>query len=473
MEPRTADMATLDETAPAPERPLWQKVIRSGGLPPPVGRWLRRQMPRRLFPRSLLIIIIPMVLLQSVVAFVFMDRHWQNVTNRLSETTAAEVATIVQLIDRAPTPADAQSIVATAARSLFVSATLDPDGKLPPPMPKPFFSLLDRTLSSAIRDRVGKPFAIDIVDQEKFVEIQIKLSAGVFKAIVRRSQAYATNSHITLVWMGGTSVVLLSIAALFLRNQIRPIQRLAEAAESFGRGRPIEGFRPRGATEVRQASRAFIEMRRRIERQMEQRTAMLAGVSHDLRTILTRFKLELAFFDEGPETEALKKDVDAMQAMLEDYMAFARTDIEEASETIDLARLMEDLAGEARRRGAATDVTFKGDPEIEAKPNTLRRGLHNLIVNAARYGKTVEISTRNNEGWVTITIDDDGPGIPPESREEVFRPFFRLDTARNQDLGGTGLGLSIARDAIRGHGGDLLLTQAPLGGLRARVHLPA
>lgn len=468
-------MATLDDSTESdqPERPLWQRVLRSGGLPPPVGRWLRNQMPKRLFARSLLIVIIPMVLLQSVVAFVFLNRHWQNVTNRLSETTASEVATIVELLERAPTPSDAQAIVATAARSLFVFASLEPDGKLPPPMPKPFFSLLDRTLSGAIRDRVGKPFSIDIVNEEKFVEIKVKLTAGVFTAVVRRSQAYATNSHITLVWMAGTSVVLLSIAALFLRNQIRPIQRLAEAAESFGRGRPIEGFRPRGATEVRQASRAFIEMRRRIERQMEQRTAMLAGVSHDLRTILTRFKLELAFLGEGEETEALRKDVNAMQAMLEDYLAFARTDIEEASETVDLSDLVEDLAMDARRRGAKTSVHFQGDRTMEAKPNALRRGLQNLVVNAARYGETVEISARNTEGWVTISIDDDGPGIPRDFREDVFRPFFRLDTARNQDLGGTGLGLAIARDTIRGHGGDILLTDSPLGGLRARIHLPA
>ncbi|MEW5423710.1 ATP-binding protein [Amorphus sp. 3PC139-8] len=466
-------MATLDDSSPTPTRPLWQRVLRSGGLPPPVGRWLRRQMPHGLFPRSLLIILIPMVLLQSVVAFVFMDRHWQNVTSRLSETTAAEVATLATLIERAPTRAEAQAIVYAASSQMFVSATLEPDGKLPPPAPKPFFSLLDRTLSASVRDRVGRPFAIEIINEAKFVEIQVKLNAGILKVVVRRSQAYATNSHITLVWMAGTSVVLLSIATLFLRNQIRPIQRLAEAAESFGRGRPIEGFRPRGATEVRQASRAFIEMRRRIERQMEQRTAMLAGVSHDLRTILTRFKLELAFLPESEETDALKKDVDAMQAMLEGYLTFARTDIDESSETLDLADLLDDLAAECRRHGADTTVTFEGDREIEAKPNALKRGLHNLAMNAARYGKTVQIAGRNLDGWVTITIDDDGPGIPAAAREDVFRPFFRLDTARNQDVSGTGLGLAIARDAIRGHGGDIMLADAPLGGLRARVHLPA
>ncbi|MDQ0314234.1 ATP-binding protein [Amorphus orientalis] len=466
-------MAPIDETSPSPERPLWQRVLRSGGLPPPVGRWLRRQMPRRLFARSLLIVVVPMILLQSVVAFVFMNRHWQNVTSRLSETTAAEVATLATLIEQAPNAAEVQEIVTAAAAHMFVSVTLDPDAKLPPPAPKPYFSLLDRTLSASIRDQVGRPFALKIINEAKFVEIEVKLDAGILKVVVRRSQAYATNSHITLVWMAGTSVVLIAIAVLFLRNQIRPIQRLADAAEGFGRGRPVEGFRPRGATEVRQASRAFIEMRRRIERQMEQRTAMLTGVSHDLRTILTRFKLELAFLPENEETDALKKDVDAMQAMLEDYLAFARTDIDESSDTVDLKDLLEDLAAEGRRHGATTSVEFEGERWIEARPNMLRRGLHNLIINAARYGKTVHISGRNIDGWVTILIDDDGPGIPPASREEVFRPFYRLDTARNQDLGGTGLGLAISRDAIRSHGGDIVLSEAPQGGLRARVHLPA
>lgn len=466
-------MTTIEDTPPTHERPLWQRVLRSGGLPPPVGRWLRRQMPRGLFPRSLLIILIPMVLLQSVVAFVFMDRHWQNVTSRLSETTAAEIATLALLIENAPTRRAAQEIATTASHKMFVSATLDPDGKLPPPTEKPFFSLLDRTLSASIRDQVARPFAIEILNAAKYVEIQVKLDPGILKVIVRRSQAYATNSHITLVWMAGTSVVLFSIAILFLRNQIRPIQRLAQAAESFGRGRPIEGFRPRGATEVRLASRAFIEMRRRIERQMEQRTAMLTGVSHDLRTILTRFRLELALLPASEETDALKKDVDAMQAMLEDYLAFARTDIDESSDTIDIAEMLQELAVECRRHGAQTTVDFQGERLIEARPNALKRGLHNLVINAARYGETVHISGRNIDGWVTILIDDDGPGIPPASREDVFRPFVRLDTARNQDLGGTGLGLAISRDAIRSHGGDIVLGTSPQGGLRARVHLPA
>ncbi|WP_334176601.1 ATP-binding protein, partial [Pseudoxanthobacter sp.] len=289
----------------------------------------------------------------------------------------------------------------------------------------------------------------------------------------RRSQTYASNAHIFLVWMVGASVVLLIIAILFLRNQIRPIQTLAEAAERFGRGLPVENFRPRGALEVRQAAFAFLEMRRRIERQIEQRTTMLAGVSHDLRTILTRFRLELALIGEGEEIEALKQDVDVMNAMLEAYLAFARGDGDEQARETDLTLILEYLEDEAVARGASVFPTsFEGEPMVVVKPMAFSRLLFNLVVNATRYGRTVQIAARHADGWITVVVDDDGPGIAPDDREAVFRPFFRLDAARNQDQTGTGLGLTIARDIARGHGGDVTLGDSPLGGLRVRVRVP-
>jgi two-component system osmolarity sensor histidine kinase EnvZ len=290
--------------------------------------------------------------------------------------------------------------------------------------------------------------------------------------LTRRSQAYASNSHIFLMWMLGTSMVLLSIAVLFLRNQIRPILKLAAAAESFGKGRDIE-FRPRGAREVRQAGHAFIEMRRRIERAFEQRTAMLNGVSHDLRTILTRFKLSLALMDEDtPELEPLKKDVDEMSRMLEAYLAFARGDAGEHSAAIDMGALLEDLKTDAERQGHATQVSISGDPVATVRPDAFKRCLANLVNNAVRHGDRIAISAARDPRWLTITVDDDGPGVPADQREEVFKPFVRLDEARNVDEGGTGLGLAIARDIARSHGGDVTLGESPLGGLRAMVRVP-
>jgi two-component system osmolarity sensor histidine kinase EnvZ len=294
----------------------------------------------------------------------------------------------------------------------------------------------------------------------------------VLRVFARRNAAYASNSEIFLFWMIGTSVVLLFVAILFLRNQIKPILRLADAAESFGKGREVPNFRPRGAREVRRAAVAFIEMKSRIERAIEQRTAMLAGVSHDLRTILTRFKLELALIGDNREIEAMKKDVDEMGRMLEAYLAFARGDSGELSAPTDMAAFLEELKTDAERNGHRTSVEFHGHPIVTVRPAAFKRCLGNLVSNAARHAPSTAITGQRDHRWLTLTVDDDGAGIPLHMREEVFKPFLRLDDARNQDEGGTGLGLAIARDIARSHGGDITLSDSPMGGLRATVRIP-
>jgi two-component system osmolarity sensor histidine kinase EnvZ len=271
--------------------------------------------------------------------------------------------------------------------------------------------------------------------------------------------------------MTGSSLVLLAVSIMFMRNQIRPIQWLAGAAEDFGKGRDIE-FRPRGAREVRRAGYAFIEMKRRIERAIEQRTAMLNGVSHDLRTVLTRFKLSLALMGEGEEFEALQKDVEEMQRMLEAYLAFARGDAGEAAVPTDVYGLIEELKFDAERHGHETQIAFSGDPIVTLRPDAFRRCLTNLLANAQRYGRNIAIEGIRDFRFLTVHVDDDGPGVPADRREEVFKPFVRLDEARNQNEGGTGLGLAIARDIARSHGGDISLSDSPLGGLRASVRVP-
>jgi two-component system osmolarity sensor histidine kinase EnvZ len=288
----------------------------------------------------------------------------------------------------------------------------------------------------------------------------------------RRNAAYASNSEIFLLWMVGTSVVLIGVAIIFLRNQIKPILRLADAAESFGKGREVPNFRPRGAREVRRAAQAFIEMKTRVERAIEQRTAMLAGVSHDLRTVLTRFKLELALIGDAPEVEAMKKDVDEMARMLEAYLAFARGDLGEQSAPTDMAAFLDELKLDAERNGHKASVVFHGPPIVTVRPAAFKRCLGNLVSNAARFAPSISISGHRDHRYLTVTVDDDGPGIPADLREEVFKPFLRLDDARNQDEGGTGLGLAIARDIARSHGGDITLGDSPLGGLRATVRVP-
>jgi two-component system, OmpR family, osmolarity sensor histidine kinase EnvZ len=435
-------------------------------------RWLGGFLPKGLYARSLIIIIAPVVLLQSVIAYVFMERHWQLVTRRLSAAVTADIAAIVDIYQSYPQDRDTTTLTRIASERLQLDVDILRDTDLPPPGPKPFFSILDETLSGELARQIDRPFWVDTVGRSNYIEIRVKLDDGVLRVLARRSQAYASNSHIFLVWMGGSSVILLGVAVLFLRNQIRPILRLAEAAESFGKGREIE-FRPRGAREVRQAGHAFLEMKRRIERNIEQRTTMLNGVSHDLRTILTRFKLSLALLNQTQEVEDLKRDVDEMSRMLEGYLAFARGDAGEQAVTTDLRTLLEELQSDAERQGHATTLDIVGDPMITVRPDAFRRLLFNLVANAARHGDKIAISANHETRWLVVHVEDDGPGILPAMRDEVFKPFVRLDEARNQDEGGSGLGLAIARDIARSHGGDIALGDSQMGGLRATVRLPA
>ena len=435
-------------------------------------RWVGAWLPKGLYARSLIIIIAPMVLLQSVIAYAFLERHWQLVTRRLSAAVTADIAALVDIYESYPQDADIATLARIASDRLQLDVDMLRDTDLPPPGPKPFFSLLDEALSDQLRRQIERPYWIDTVGRSNFIEVRVKIGNDVMRVLARRSQAYASNSHIFLVWMGASSIVLLGVAILFLRNQIRPILRLAEAAESFGKGREIE-FRPRGAREVRQAGHAFMEMKRRIERAIEQRTTMLNGVSHDLRTILTRFKLSLALFEQTPEVEDLKRDVDEMSRMLEGYLAFARGDAGEQAITTDLRTLLGELQADAERQGHETRLDIVGDPMVTVRPDGFRRLLFNLVANAARHGDAIAISANHETRWLVVHVDDDGPGIPADLREEVFKPFVRLDEARNQDEGGSGLGLAIARDIARSHGGDVTLSDSPLGGLRATVRLPA
>jgi two-component system osmolarity sensor histidine kinase EnvZ len=290
--------------------------------------------------------------------------------------------------------------------------------------------------------------------------------------LTREERALATSTEVLLLWMLISSLLLLGIATIFLRNQIRPITDLARAAQRFGTGRDIGPFKPRGAREVRQAGEAFLDMRDRIARQVEQRTAMLAGVSHDLRTILTRFKLELAFLGDGPKVRPLKEDVDEMQRMLEAYMAFVKGDGGEKPSEVELSGLVQAAARTSERDGSEVAIDVPDGQMVRVKPNAFRRLLANLVSNAVRHATSVWITARVADRLLTLTVDDNGPGIPASQRADAFRPFVRLDNARNLDQSGTGLGLAIALDIARAHGGEVKLDDSPKGGLRAIVQIP-
>lgn len=449
----------------------WVRSLREFGA----GR-LAVVVPKGLYARALIIIIAPIVVLEGVVAFVFMERHWQAVTRRLSEATARDISALIEIYDNYPFKDGNGRLIEMARDRLNLSMQILPPGDLPAARPKPFFDLLDRALSREISRQIDRPYWIDTVGQSRLVEIRVKHDKAVLRFVATRKQTYASNSEIFLLWMVGSSVILLTVAIMFLRNQIRPIVKLSEAADEFGKGRPVPpDFRPRGAREVRQAALAFLEMRERIMTHVEQRTTMLAGVSHDLRTILTRFKLQLAFLQDSPEVRALRFDVDEMQQMLEDYLAFSKGDGGEEARPSSLKEMLREVVEEVQILGV--DISFKmrrrkKDIVLPLKRHAFKRAITNLVSNASRYGTCVVIRAATERRWVRIEVDDDGPGIPEHERENVFRPFYRIDSSRNQDCGNTGLGLAIARDIARSHGGDITLGESSMGGLRAIISVP-
>ncbi len=432
-------------------------------------------MPRGLYARTLILVIAPMVLLQTVVAGVFMERHWQTVTQRMSKAVVADIAAIIEIIETYPQDPDYNNITDIASQTLQLNISIWPPDPFPPAAQKPFFSILDDVLREEITRQIGRPFWIDTLGDSDFLEIRIRLEKPekVLRVVLRRNQAYASNTHIFLVWMVSTSLVLVLISILFLRNQIRPIQQLARAAESFGKGHDMPpDFRIRGAREVRQAGLAFLQMRERIERQIEQRTTMLAGVSHDLRTILTRFRLQIAMVNDPVLAKELEQDAEEMRQMLQGYLEFARGETGEEISSVNLSEALKRYSHEAGAKGKTYQVECRADLFIHVRENAFSRLIGNLVGNALRYAQKVNVKASSSGERLIITIDDDGQGIPVEKREEVFKPFLRLDESRNLDESGTGLGLAIARDIARNHGGDINLHESPLGGLRVIVTLP-
>jgi two-component system, OmpR family, osmolarity sensor histidine kinase EnvZ len=435
--------------------------------------FLERHMPEGLFPRALIILVAPVVLLQTIMTGLIFERHFENVTRLLARSFARDVSMLVQLYDESDRSPAAKARIESLANGTLKLKLLIEEGSLPAPLPEPFFSRADTRLNRELTVETGKPFWIDRRSQRGIVDVRVEVADGViFRFEPRDERTLATSTGFLLFLMVGSSLLLLGIAIIFLRNQIRPITDLARAAQSFGTGRDAGAFRPRGAREVKAAGVAFLDMRDRIARQVEQRTTMLAGVSHDLRTILTRFKLELAFLGDSPKVQPLKEDVDEMQRMLEAYMAFVKGDAGEAAQEADLATLIQGACRGLERAGGSLELDIPADQKVRVKPNAFSRLLANLIGNAARYAGNVRVHARVSDHMLTLMVDDDGPGIPPDKREEAFRPFVRLDNARNLDETGTGLGLAIARDIARAHGGEIRLEDSPKGGLRALLQMP-
>ncbi|MCY3980193.1 MAG: ATP-binding protein [Alphaproteobacteria bacterium] len=433
---------------------------------------LARFLPRTLFTRSLLIIVMPLILLQVVSTWIFYERHWYIIMKRLAAGVAGEIGLVIDAMDRFP-GAEAQGVLLVLlADRTDLRATIAPGAILPNrPQPEPTGGL-DKLLARELANRVRRPFQFDTKAYEDEILIRVQLRDSVLNVIAPRRRLFSSTTTFWALWMVGTSMILFAVAGLFMRNQIRPIRRLAEAADAYGKGREAGDPKPGGAAEVRRATVAFRRMRDRIQRQIAQRTEMLAGVSHDLRTPLARMRVALALLPEDDDARGLQADIAEMEAMLEGYLAFARGEGGEPAVETDLGELIEDVVTGARRAGGSIDLRIASAPKIPVQATAIRRCLVNLIDNAMRYGNQVWIACRQRGEWFEIGIDDDGPGVPTADREKVFRPFYRRDRTQPGKPGGVGLGLSIARDVIQSHGGDILLGNSPEGGLGVRVRLP-
>lgn len=436
---------------------------------------IKRFVPRTLFGRALLIIVIPFVLLQIVSAYIFFERHWNTVGGYLALDLANDIATVISLIEAYPEDGDQAFILWNARRYLSLEIRFE-DGDVMPEVPEPFFSFLRPVIEANLESQVRRPFTVDTESVAKKLLISIQLDGRVLHVVTSRKRVFSSTTYIFIMWTVGSSIVLLAIAIFFLRIQIRSVRRLAEAADRLGKGQPVTDFKPEGAIEVRQAAAAFIKMRDRIQRHINERTEFLAGVSHDLRTPLTRMKLQLAMEGQGSGlgegTASLTADVAEMEKMIDGYLAFVRGEEGEDNISVQLKYLLDDVVADCRRKGGVIAFSSFDPVTLSVRPIAFKRCLVNLIDNAVRHGETVAISVLRHDGVVDIVIDDDGPGIPKDRREEVFKAFFRLDASRNVETGGVGLGLTIAHDIARGHGGEIILDDAPGGGLRAVVRLP-
>jgi two-component system osmolarity sensor histidine kinase EnvZ len=444
----------------------------------PEGFSLKRFLPRGLLGRGVIIIVAPIVLLQAIIAYVFFERDLDTTTRRLARDVAADIAMLVALED-GHQGEQRLMLRALAERQLAYRIHFLPGQNLPP-----FHGRLTTTIDVALDDileqRIGADRDFRTMRIGDDFEIQVDVHDGVLSVLVPRDRVTVSKPDIFIVWMMGSSLLLGGIAFIFLRNQVRPIERLARAADSFGKGRAVPDFKPYGATEVRRAAQAFITMRERIERHVSQRTEMLAGVSHDLKTPLTRLKLTLEMMPDGEGHDApsdirsMRADIAEMEHMLDDYLAFARGEGGEDASLTDLSDLVREVAAAAERthQGAQIRIAVPEHVAVSVRRAGLRRVLANLIDNALKHGSKTTVSLNRDEHLVEITVEDNGPGIPEPQREEAFRPFHRLDEGRNLQSGGSGLGLAIARDIARAHGGDIVLEESAMGGLRATVRLP-
>lgn len=432
---------------------------------------LEKMRPKSLFSRALVILGMPIFLVQMILGYIFVDRHTETILRQLSHNISGEIALTLDLLKNTPDIAVVQKHV---KENLDMNIHILDQNKLTK------YGLhengwLYNHLNSAIKTKIRAPYFIFMTDDK--IIIQIESTHGVIEYEMMLKKLFSRTTPLVLIWTGCSSILLLLIAAVFMRNQIRPIKRLAKAADRFGKGDDVTNFKPEGATEVRLAGASFIKMQERLNLFLTERTQMLAGVSHDLRTPLTRMKLQLSMMDNTTNTEELQKDLSQMQSMIEGFLNYARGSQQAERKPVDLVKLLEEVSQPHQSPTFKIDFFYADKKDMESlivplKIDLVKRLLTNLIVNSKVSGTCVRISVAQKERFLQLFVDDNGTGIPLSERENVFKPFYRLDTARHMQSGNVGLGLSIVRDAMRSHGGQVFLEDSPLGGIRVVLNLP-
>ena len=437
---------------------------------------VKKLLPRSLFYRSLLILTLPIILTLSISTYIFFDRHWERMAGRLATGVAGEAAFISAYMSQGIDQNDLDRLSYNSLKHMQLNVQFIPDGIITKTTREYFWrgNIIKDILHQELTDKLDKPFKINVDTQEKWIQIHIELNDGLLIITSPERRLFSSSGYVFLLWMMGISTILMVVAILFMRNQIKPIKKLAIVAERFGKGRDVPFFKPEGAREVRQAARAFIGMRARMDKQIHQRTLMLAGVSHDLRTPLTRMKLQAEMIEEEEERDALKSDIAEMERMIKAYLEFTKGEGDEKSERTDLKNLMKRLEKSFIRLGVDISLNFEGDNfDLYLRPVAFERCLNNILSNAQKFAQKIIVTVIQKDENIIIHVEDDGVGIDPHFYEDVFKPFYREEKSRNLKTGGVGLGLPIAQDIILAHGGQIELNRSKkLGGLEVIITMP-
>lgn len=438
--------------------------------------WRHRLLPRTLFFRTMLLIFIPLIVVQVVSVVVFFDGSWSRMGRRLSENLVDEMNVLIRLKEEGMPLTEVQKMAAEGFQIdfRFYDASQGEKVKQRLQANPMVIAYLKEAMENAFAEDKWSILVDERQDNSSDLIIFVEKESGVYQFVCAKKKIFSTSIFMFVVWMVATSILLFLVSVLFLRIQVRAIADLAQTAENFGKGIDDDGFKPYGSSEVRKAGYAFVKMKERILRQIMERTQMLAGISHDLRTPLTRMKLTAAMMENSQDQKDFLADIDEMEKMLNGYLAFVRGEGDEPAICVDVNKLVRGIVS----RFASQHIKIKffaaeNTVEIRAKEQALRRAVTNIVANASRYGKKIEVRVEQGTKEVRIIVDDNGPGIPQDKREAVFRAFYRIENSRNKETGGIGLGLAITKDIITAHGGHIVLEDGPLGGLRVVIKLPA